>query len=234
MIKWEWYQNPKTKYWYRTRKDDWLLYNRIGQDGGRGYQVQLQDYVRKYFNNKTTSMAIDVGANMGITALEYAQIFKTVIAFEPIQDVFDQLQMVIQKNNIANVKCEQVAIGDTVGRRNFHYRPNNSFASALNDQGIESCIMNTLDSYNYQAVNFIKIDVEGLEAAVISGAWNTITKFKPMIQFEYKKNLGKKYGYDLDKDICQKLIAIGYHIVDKKNIDYKESKQLDLFAIPPK
>jgi FkbM family methyltransferase len=234
MIKWEWYQNPKTKHWYRTRKDDWLLYNRIGQDGGRGYQVQLQDYVRHFFQNKTASMAIDVGANMGITAIEYAHIFKTVIAFEPIKDVFDQLQMVIQKNNLSNVKCEQVAIGDTIGRRNFSYRPNNSFASALNDTGIEACRMNTIDSYNYQDVNFLKIDVEGLEAAVIAGAWNTITKFKPMIQFEYKKNLGKKYGYDLDKDICQKLMAIDYHIVDKKNIDYKESKQLDLFAIPPK
>ena len=234
MSKWQWYQNPKTQYWYRTRSDDWLLFNRIGQDGGRGYQVQLQDFVRSYFrHSQSTRLALDVGANMGITAIEYADIFDRVVAFEPIPDVFDQLQMVIQKNQKTNVDCVCEAVGDTDQLTPFSYRPNNSFASAVNLKGTEHCPMNTIDSHRYKDVDFIKIDVEGLETAVIQGAWQTIQSDRPMIQFEYKKNLSRKYGYNIDQQVCDRLISIGYTIIDKRKQSYLDSAQLDLFAIPP-
>jgi FkbM family methyltransferase len=230
-MSWKWYQNPKTQHWYRTRTDDWLLSNRIGQDGGRGYQVQLQDWVREYFRNRPAQRVIDVGANMGITAIEYAGIFESVEAFEPIADVYKQLQMVIERNGITNVSTHPVALSDHPGTAQMSYRPNNSFASAVNARGGETIQTATLDSYQFQSVDFIKIDVEGLETAVIDGGWNTIEQQRPLIQFEYKKKLAQRYGYDIDTDICERLQSIGYHIEDKKGLPYQESKQSDLFAI---
>lgn len=232
MLNWEWYQNPKTNQWYRTRKDDWLLHNRIGQDGGRGYQVQLQDFVKKYFKKCPARTAIDVGANMGITAIEYAHIFQSVIAFEPIADVYNQLQMVIKRNNMLNIKTYNVALGDNKGTARMIYRPNNSFASAINEKGTEIIKTETLDSYQFKFIDFIKIDVEGLETAVINGGWDTIVKHRPLIQFEYKKKLAQRYGYDIEETVCKRLQSIGYHIKDKKGLPYTESKQSDMFAIP--
>ena len=232
MAQWKWYKNPKTGKEYRTRADDWLLYNRIGQDGGRGYQVQLQDWVREYFKNLPARTAIDVGANMGITAIEYADIFQSVMAFEPIADVYNQLKMVIQRNSITNVITYPVALSDQTGTAQMSYRPNNSFASAINERGGETIATATLDSYQFQSVDFIKIDVEGLETAVITGGWDTIVKHRPMIQFEYKKKLAQRYGYDIDETVCKKLESIKYKIEDKKGLPYTQSKQSDLFAIP--
>ena len=232
MAQWQWYQNPKTNQWYRTRADDWLLSNRIGQDGGRGYQVQLQDWVKEYFKQRPARKAIDVGANMGITAIEYAHIFQSVLAFEPIADVYNQLQMVIERNGIYNVCTYPIALSDKKGTAQMSYRPNNSFASAINERGGETITTGTLDSYQFQSVDFIKIDVEGLETAVINGSWNTIVQQRPLIQFEYKKKLAQRYGYDIDTSICERLRSIDYHIEDKKGLPYWKSKQLDLFAIP--
>ena len=114
----------------------------------------------------------------------------------------------------------------------FCYRPNNSFASAINERGGETITTKTLDSYQFQSVDFIKIDVEGLETAVITGGWDTIVKHRPMIQFEYKKKLAQRYGYDIDETVCKKLQSIKYKIEDKKGLPYTQSKQSDLFAIP--
>ena len=231
-MKWEWYQNPKTGQWYRIRPDDWLLYTRIGPDSrSRGYQVQLQDWVRAYFQTRPARRAIDVGANMGITAIEYADVFESVEAFEPIADVHDQLQQVIQRNGIPNVSTYPVALSDHTGQAQMSYRPNNSFASAINPAGGETIHTATLDSYQFESVDFIKIDVEGMETAVITGGWNTIVQQRPLIQFEYKKKLAQRYGYDIDQTICDKLQSIGYHIEDKRGLPYTESRQSDLFAI---
>jgi FkbM family methyltransferase len=234
MTKWQWYTNPKTNYHYRTRPDDWLLYNRIGQDGGRGYQVQLQDFVRDYFKDRTASLALDVGANMGITAIEYANIFDKVVAFEPIEDVFKQLEMVIERNGLSNVEIKQMAIGNTIGQVRMRYRPNNSFASSVNDKGDQEVAITTLDALEYEQVDFIKIDVEGLETEVIAGAWHTIESQRPMIQFEYKPNLAKRFKHDIDTLICARLETLNYHIQDKRGLPYKESRQKDMFAIPGK
>ena len=231
---WQWYQNPKTQYWYRTRPDDFYLYCRFGPGSrARGYQVQLQDFIRDYFQHRPARLALDVGANMGITAMEYAHLFDSVVAFEPIADVFKQLEMVVERNGLHNVDIKQLAIGNHVGQVKMKYTPNNSFASAVNVNGTEHCPMNTIDSHRFRDVDFIKIDVEGLETAVIQGAWQTIQSYRPMIQFEYKKNLARKYGYDIDQQVCDRLISIGYTIIDKRKQSYLDSAQLDLFAIPP-
>ena len=53
--------------------------------------------------------------------------------------------------------------------------------------------LRTLDSYNYQNVDIIKIDVEGFEIPVLNGAKQTILSHRPWIQIEGNSS-GKKYG----------------------------------------
>ena len=53
----------------------------------------------------------------------------------------------------------------------------------------------TLDSYDFQDVDAIKIDVEGSELFVIDGATQTIDKYRPSVQVEIVPKQCAQYGY---------------------------------------
>jgi FkbM family methyltransferase len=233
IVDWQWYQNPRTGYWYRIQPEDWLLSNRIGQDGGRGYQVQCQDWVRNYFNGRPARCALDIGANMGITAIEYAHCFDIVHAFEPVPDVFDQLLMVVDRNNLKNINTHNTGISDHAGTASINYKSKNSFASYVSETGNVHITLNTIDSYCFQEVDFIKIDVEGLEPEVVAGAWQTITEQLPVIQLEYKPKFGRRSQHNI-VETCRKLESIGYVLKDKKGTSWTETKLSDIFATKQK
>jgi len=54
----------------------------------------------------------------------------------------------------------------------------------------------TIDSYNFEDVDAIKIDVEGSELFVIQGAANTIDKYRPSVQVEIVPKQWQQFGYD--------------------------------------
>lgn len=53
----------------------------------------------------------------------------------------------------------------------------------------------TIDSYNFENVDAIKIDVEGSELFVIEGAKTTIDKWRPSVQVEIVPKQCNQYGY---------------------------------------
>ena len=54
----------------------------------------------------------------------------------------------------------------------------------------------TIDSYNFEDVDAIKIDVEGSELLVIQGATDTIDRCRPSVQVEIVPKQCKMFGYD--------------------------------------
>ena len=54
----------------------------------------------------------------------------------------------------------------------------------------------TIDSYNFEDVDAIKIDVEGSELFVIEGAKDTIDRCRPSVQVEIVPKQCQQYGYD--------------------------------------
>lgn len=54
----------------------------------------------------------------------------------------------------------------------------------------------TIDSYNFDVVDAIKIDVEGSELFVIEGAKDTITRCRPSVQVEIVPKQCNNYGYE--------------------------------------
>lgn len=54
----------------------------------------------------------------------------------------------------------------------------------------------TIDSYNFEDVDVIKIDVEGSELFVMQGARDTITRCRPSVQVEIVPKQCGAYGYD--------------------------------------
>lgn len=232
MAQWQWYQNPKTAIWYRTRPDDWLLHNRL-TNRSSGYQVQTQRFVRQYFQDRPAGTAIDVGAHTGMTAVAYSDIFERVLAFEPIPELYQQAQMTIAKNKCSNVELHAYGLGAETTETHFKYLPTSSFATHRNRKGTITAQIRCIDDLRIDSVDFIKIDVEGMEAEVIQGAWQTITHNEPLIQFEYKPKFARQQNNDIEQ-MCAALEKRDYEIQDKRGCARADSKMCDLFALPKK
>lgn len=67
-----------------------------------------------------------------------------------------------------------------------------------------SMVLKTIDSFGFQKVDFIKIDVEGYEYEVLRGASDTISQLKPVISVEVREVSAKSAG---DKNVILKETA---------------------------
>lgn len=134
---------------------------------------------------------IDIGASTGKTSAPYVDTFRNIYAFEPNPDSYKLLSSIssIQCFNLALGKEESVAtlIVPDGTKNNEH----GSIAEARNKDwtGVTHSVkVATLDSFSFEDVDFIKIDVEQYEYDVIQGCVETIKKYHPVIMFENKRN----------------------------------------------
>ena len=138
-------------------------------------------------------IAIDIGANKGVYTHLLSRLCQSVEAFEPNPKIYRILKRALP----ANVVAHQVALSDTTGTAELivpMYRGGFSNQTAsLNprkrNEGARTVRVSqrTLDSYGFNNVGFIKIDVEGFERAVLVGARETIVRERPVLQVEIEE-----------------------------------------------
>lgn len=136
-------------------------------------------------------IVVEVGANMGCHTVALAQKVGNagrVIAFEPQRVIFQMMCGNLAVNGIWNVITERVALGNSVG---MVFVPPVDYAAAGNFGGVamsttagEPVSQMTLDIYKLSRCNLIKIDVEGMEQAVLEGARETIAAHRPILYVE--------------------------------------------------
>jgi len=127
---------------------------------------------------------IDIGANIGTISQALITSNKNVISFEP--------QSYLYKILSYNCKNEsyQVALGSYSGITSIpkiNYKTMSNFGGvSINDESLirEKIEIRTLDSYNFDNVDVIKIDVEGYEEEVLRGSVKTIERCKPILYIE--------------------------------------------------
>jgi FkbM family methyltransferase len=136
-------------------------------------------------------VVVDVGANTGMYSYHWSNYCKQVHAFEAVLPVYFQLHRVSVARN--NIETYNVALGKNVTSDTKFYidgaRLSNSGLSdglkgKVKSQGFVKVKQSTLDSYDLEKVDFIKIDTEGNELDVICGAESTIRKFRPLCMVE--------------------------------------------------
>lgn len=176
---------------------DWMKQVNKVVNGKPAYQYHKYDTALKLC--KQRRRAIDVGGNIGLWSMHMTNDFKVVEAFEPVSryaaiflknapDAFlHRVALGEQNGTVAMVKCTPDSCGDT--------RP--WVEGDPLDAVVEmSASLMTLDSYDFDEVDFIKIDCEGFELQVLRGALETIMRNKPVIIIEQKPGHGKSFGYD--------------------------------------
>jgi len=143
---------------------------------------------------------VDVGANLGLYSLFAAKKVGqsgTVVAIEPSTREFRKLHKNVKINGANNCRVLKLAVSDHAGEATlkiaseFH-AGHNTLSSFVYDHTSLACteIVRTekLDDIVRQqglpSVDFIKIDVEGMEAPVLAGATETLSRFHPVLLVE--------------------------------------------------
>lgn len=74
------------------------------------------------------------------------------------------------------------------------------------------------NSRNVGRVDFIKIDVEGMEIEVLKGAQELLRLFKPVLFFETLEELNRDRGVGIFDEIGECLSNLGYNFFTVRNV----------------
>jgi FkbM family methyltransferase len=132
---------------------------------------------------------VDVGANTGNHTIFFAGPMKaaSVLPFEPLPAAADALRASVARNSLKNVDLSRLGIGvaDRKGQMRLAFSGRGGFgATSLEPDPTGEIGVAPLDSMVSDRVDFLKIDVEGMEMNVLAGARELIRRWKPLIFIE--------------------------------------------------
>jgi len=156
--------------------------------------------------------AVDGGAHIGTWTAALAARFKKVLAFEPAMDSFHC--MVANLVTFTNVSPYRVALGPRLGLCTVvddPTRKGNTGARTIDASNGGDTMLNPLDAYNLNDLDFLKLDLEGFEVEALVGAEATIRRCQPVIMAECKAFTPPRHGGP--EAIRQALANLGYQEV---------------------
>jgi FkbM family methyltransferase len=156
-------------------------------------------------------IAVDVGANYGIYAYALANITSTVHCFEPLSECCAYIEA-LRSDRITVHNC---ALSDTAGTLRLHIpriqgrsmRTRASLEEPAGTFDVREVEVRTLDSFEFPEVDFIKIDVEGVESAMLRGARATLDRHHPSLLIEIGRERHSRQSFD---EVIGWLRARGY------------------------
>ena len=164
----------------------------------------IKSIIRLQLEEKDSVKFYDVGANIGTHTVALAREFDTKISvrsFEAQRQLYYMLCGNVALNGLENVICHHRAVSDQPGLLPINvpdYNSENNFGGvelvkpAYSDNhdmvkpGSENVQTVTLDSYN-ESVDFIKMDIEGMEHMALAGAQTLIKQYQPICFVEIFK-----------------------------------------------
>lgn len=178
--------------------------------------VKLLEMRRAHFGDGV--VAVDCGANIGVHTIEWAQAMHgwgEVIAFEAQERIFYALAGNITLNNCFNARAIWAAVGEERGTINVpapDYFTPSSFGSLeirqtertefigqaidYSEEGTSLTRMMPIDDLELKRLDFMKIDIEGMEMEALRGARATIEAHRPMMMIErIKSDEGELRGF---------------------------------------
>lgn len=187
----------------------------VRDHGGMVAERNIINFCRAYVGKGRTFC--DVGAHLGFYSIALHDCFDEVIAFEPSRRQFFDLQLNVVLNGLTNVAVHDAALGRHESKMELNVLSacggSNSLDASLaarHPRILEKYGVRVLalDSLALQALDFLKIDVEGFELEVLEGARRTIERNRPVILIEVwneeerrrgiKRILHDEYGYNVE------------------------------------
>ena len=198
-------------FWLPDGERHWLF------EGLGEYQHADRDEAFSYVRDWT--LALDVGANIGIFTKAFAERFEKVVAFEPIPEI----RACLERNVPANVTVEPFAVSDrpgevimqqTVKSSGGSYIANHpeiavpAVANLAGHRAIPVQVR-TLDSFGFERVGLIKLDIQGAEYLALKGAKETISRCRPVVLIEEKPRKDDPLDLENARRASEFLLALG-------------------------
>jgi FkbM family methyltransferase len=175
-----------------------LLYLRGDQYIGRSLELygEFSELEADLFVQivRAGDVIVEVGANIGAHTVHLAQLAGPgglVHAFEPQRVIFQMLCANVALNGLLNVHAHHAGAGSSHAQLQV---PLQDYAAVGNfgamsllptaPAGSETVPVLALDSMDLPALKLLKIDVEGMEYEVLSGARQTIARHRPFLYVE--------------------------------------------------
>jgi len=203
------------------------------------YDLKTSAVIQKFVSSEDTVM--DIGANVGALTLLMAQVADCgqVIALEPGVSTFQRLKANVELNPSQQHRIDiyQLGLADQPGTLYWQEDANvPGNAGLLNADGI-AVPVESLDQFAQKLgltrLNFIKIDVEGMEWEVIKGGTATIAHFRPILYYETLEGFRQQRGFDCYNRIFETLRALDYRqFAIAKQGQFVEVSNLDSLASP--
>jgi FkbM family methyltransferase len=176
----------------------WLL------DHGSASSIEAQETV-SCLQNISSPVIFDVGSNIGTYSTWLTKILpqSKIYCFEPQRIVFQMLCANMMLNNFDNCFAHNIAIGNkddfiVIDEPDYEKPEDFGIFSLVEDKIFNKSNKKTVipimkidtfvETYCIEKLNFIKIDVEGMDMDVLKGAQKTIQKYNPFIFIEHSDN----------------------------------------------
>jgi FkbM family methyltransferase len=201
-------------------------------------------------------VAIDGGANVGVHTIEWARHMHgwgRVLSFEAQEFVFYALAGNIALNNCFNASARWSALGEqpgtikvpepdylrpgSFGSLEIRQKPRTEFIGQQVSYDEEDCIttpMQSIDALALDRLDFVKLDIEGMEMEVLRGARKTLEKHKPVMIIEVLKS-DRNALADYLGGMGYNIRSLGINLLAMHNDDptRNEIRFLDDDEVPP-
>lgn len=177
---------------------------------------------------------VDIGANIGLMSITAKQAVGEngkVWAFEANPSTFDILEKNIALNELSGMHSFACGLGEKRETKTLYdnWEINRGAASTVvkshNAKGTEITVL-TLDEVvlgQNIAVDMIKIDVEGMEWEVLTGAEKTIHTYQPILIVEFS---GERSGSKSRQELYQKIIGFEVYTLYKLSSGKERTSRL--------
>jgi FkbM family methyltransferase len=194
----------------------------------RKYEPELVKVAEKYIDPQRD--VLDIGANIGLFTILFSKIVSSssrVLAVEPTPSALGYLRRNIERNcdpqsvivveGVATNKQGPVRLNTIPGMEEYSslgdvVHPSVQGRSTMSIEVNGHTIDSLVNEFGLDP-GFIKVDTEGAEYLVISGAINTLIRHRPVILSELSDTLLSSFG-DTSAKVIDLLENNGYKVVD--------------------
>lgn len=192
------YQTHDGRYYYLDNRK--YLDRKIIETGV--FEEDTTRAIRKLV--KPGDVVMDIGANIGDLTVVMAQILDgsgKIYAFEPQREYLNILKKTSSINQINNLEIYSIGLSDqTYSKISYSDGITASlhWTQLTKPKSSQVIKLTTLDQFvlkhHLNRLDFLKIDVDGHEPAILKGGLNSIKKFKPTILLEVSHPHYLHYG----------------------------------------
>lgn len=179
----------------------------------------IRDILELYTPDMKRRVALDIGGCVGMMAVPLSKHYEQVYTFEMNPDTRECLKLNTQ--HYSNISVMDYGVSDHNGFAKFK-KKKSSGNSKISKDGDHLYEVRTIDSFNFDNVDLIKMDIEGHEYEALLGSINTIKMCEPIIITEIysRRTRGGVHGYRSRQNVLNTMYGLGYKLKDVRRNDY--------------